>query len=180
MIRDKIINEYFDWLCYFTKDKKHTKYRKLLTFLHNKEFVVIIPNDSNRAADGIDLRWRFACELDYDRDFDEISRYLDRPCSVLEMMIALAIRCEEHIMEDPDIGNRTSEWFWIMIRNLGLHSMNDTRFNIDKVDEIVSTFLYREYKRNGEGGLFIVDNLKRDMCDIEIWYQMCWYLDNIL
>ena len=42
-----------------------------------------------------------------------ISAYLDnKTCSVLEMMIALAIRCEEHIMDDPDVGNRTGQWFW--------------------------------------------------------------------
>lgn len=50
-----------------------------------------------------------------------IASYLDnRPCSVLEMIIALAIRLEEHIMDDPDIGNRTGQWFWDMIVSLGL------------------------------------------------------------
>lgn len=40
----------------------------------------------------------------------------------LEMIIALAIRLEEHIMDDPDIGNRTGQWFWDMIVSLGLGS----------------------------------------------------------
>lgn len=180
MDKQKINYEYFRWLIRFTKDRRHIKYKKLLSFLHEKEFVVIIPFDSNRASDGIDLRWRFACECGYDNDFDEVSEYLDNPCSVLEMMVALALRCEEHIMDDPDIGNRTSQWFWTMINNLGLEDMEDLHFDYERTDEIVSTFLYREYKRNGEGGLFVVNNKNKDMRDVEIWYQMCWYLNSIL
>ena len=41
------------------------------------------------------------------------------------MMIALAIRCEEHIMDDPDAGDRTGQWFWSMLVSLGLGSMDE-------------------------------------------------------
>ena len=98
---------------------KRLSYRKLLRELHRIEFTYSIPMDGNRAEDGVDLRYRFGYENGYSSSM--ISVYLDnRMCSVLEMMIALAIRCEEHIMDDPDIGNRTGQWFWNMIVNLGL------------------------------------------------------------
>ncbi len=110
-----------------------------------------------------------------------ISKYLDcRPCSVLEMMIALAIRLEEHIMDDPEVGNRTGQWFWNMIVNLGLGSMNDSRFNKLYVQNIIHKFLEREYQPNGKGGLFTIEDCRYDLREIEIWYQACWYLDNII
>jgi hypothetical protein len=135
--------------------------------------------DGNRAEDGIDLRYRFGYEQGYDSPM--IATLLDdRPCSVLEMLIALAIRCEEHIMNDPDIGNRTGQWFWNMIINLGLGFMDDTKFDENYVKDVISRFLYRKYKRNGEGGLFTVEHCKNDLRTVEIWYQMCWYLDEVL
>lgn len=63
--------------------------------------------------------------------------------SVLEMLIALSIRLEEHIMDDPEIGDRTGQWFWNMITNLGLGSMDDRKFNENRVEDIVTRFLER-------------------------------------
>jgi hypothetical protein len=67
-----------------------------------------------------------------------------------------------------------------MISNLGLSSLNDTRFDSRYLNRVVTRFLNREYERNGEGGLFTVKNCKYDLRTVEIWYQMCWYLDDIL
>lgn len=181
MTRDELNDEYFDWIYRIVfKDgySRRLSYRKLLRHLHGVDFASPIPLDANRAEDGIDLRYRFGYEKGYSgRD---ISQNLDnRPCSVLEMMIALTIRCEEHIMDDPDIGNRTGQWFWNMIVNLGLGSMTDEKFDRDRTDEIIFRFLNHEYQPNGEGGLFTVKNPKRDMREVEIWYQMCWYLNEV-
>lgn len=179
MFRDQIINDYFEWLWNFTKCRGHSQNRKIITLLHNIEFRYSIPMDANREEDGIDLRYRFITEVGIPKNYQEVCAYLDGPCSVLEMMIALAIRCEESIMDDPDIGDRTSEWFWLMMKNLGLDYMNDRKFDRDIAEEKISIFLDRRYKRNGEGGLFVV-NGRRDLRKVEIWYQMCWYLDTIM
>lgn len=179
MFRDQIINDYFEWLWNFTKCRGHSQNRKIITLLHNIEFRYSIPMDANREEDGIDLRYRFITEVGIPKNYQEVYGYLDGPCSVLEMMIALAIRCEESIMDDPDIGDRTSEWFWLMMKNLGLDYMNDRKFDRDIAEEKISIFLDRRYKRNGEGGLFVV-NGRRDLRKVEIWYQMCWYLDTIM
>lgn len=99
-----------------------------------------------------------------DKTSSMISAYLDnKTCSVLEMMIALAIRCEEHIMDDPDVGNRTGQWFWNMIVNLGLGSMNDSKFDRAYIEENVQRFLERKYSRNGAGGLFTVNHSRYDL-----------------
>ena len=179
MFRDQIINDYFEWLWNFTKCRGHSQNRKIITLLHNTEFRYSIPMDANREEDGIDLRYRFITEVGIPKNYQEVYAYLDGPCSVLEMMIALAIRCEESIMDDPDIGDRTSEWFWLMMKNLGLDYMSDRKFDRDIAEEKISIFLDRKYKRNGEGGLFVV-NGRRDLRKVEIWYQMCWYLDTIM
>lgn len=179
MFRDQIINDYFEWLWNFTKCRGHSQNRKIITLLHNIEFRYSIPMDANREEDGIDLRYRFITEVGIPKNYQEVYAYLDGPCSVLEMMIALAIRCEESIMDDPDIGDRTSEWFWLMMKNLGLDYMSDRKFDRYIAEEKISIFLDRKYKRNGEGGLFVV-NGGRDLRKVEIWYQMCWYLDTIM
>ena len=179
MFQDQIINDYFEWLWNFTKCRGHSQNRKIITLLHNIEFRYSIPMDANREEDGIDLRYRFITEVGIPKNYQEVYGYLDGPCSVLEMMIAVAIRCEESIMDDPDIGDRTSEWFWLMMKNLGLDYMSDRKFDRNVAEEKISIFLDRRYKRNGEGGLFVV-NGRRDLRKVEIWYQMCWYLDTIM
>lgn len=182
MGRNKLTNEYFEWMYQLVCDNRYSKktsFRRLLDHLNRVTFTYTIDMDGNRAADGEDLRYRFGDACGYsDR---EIATYLDtHPCSVLEMMIALSIRCEEHIMEDSDVGDRTGQWFWNMIVSLGLGSMTDSNYNPDRVNDILDRFLDRKYKRNGEGGLFTVEYSHRDMRTIEIWYQMCLYLDSIL
>ena len=174
MTRNRLQDEYFDWMCHIVDcDNCH---RTLLSRLNDIEFVYILPMDGNRAEDGIDLRYRFGHECRYDDPM--IASYLDdHPCSVLEMMVALSIRCEEHIMCDPDIGDRTPVWFWGMIESLGLSNMINSHFSKPYVDATIDIFLNREYDRNGEGGLFTVHDRTKDMRSIEIWYQMCLYLN---
>ena len=181
MVRNDVINEYFDWMCQLVSDKQYIgdrSYRKLLSKLHSIPFTYTIDMDGNRAADGIDLRYRYGYERNYE-DYIIASFLDDKPCSVLEMIVALALRCET-IMEDPDYGDRTGEWFWGMIECLGLESMDDTDFNRDHVDDVIDIFLSRGYGRDGRGGLFTIKHPKRDLRTVEIWYQMNWYLDSIL
>lgn len=177
-IADKIQNEYFEWLYDLVcKDRysKQISYRKLLSCLHNTEFTYILRRDRNRAEDGLNLRYRFAL-----RHHGDEESYLDGPCSVLEMMIALAIRCEESIMDNPAYGDRTKQWFWGMIVNMGLSSMTDDVFNRQYVEAAVTRLLNREYEPNGKGGLFTIKDCDRDLRTVEIWYQLCWYLDEIV
>lgn len=181
MTKDELNNAYFEWMYQLVCDERDSEmsYRKLLYLLHDTDFNYTIPMDGNRAEDGTDLRYRFGYENAYDGPI--IAAYLDdRPCSVLEMMVALAIRCEEHIMCDPDIGDRTGQWFWNMIDNLGLGDMDDEGFDKNYAERVIQKFLNREYKRNGEGGLFTVKHYRKDLRSVEIWYQMCWYLDENL
>ncbi len=179
MQKEKIINEYFRWmysLIEYTPIKK--SYLKLLAYLHTINFFYIIDMDGNRATDGIDLRYRFAYEKQYDKRM--ICSFLDdRDCSVLEMMVALAFRCEEQIMDNPDVGNRTGFWFFTMIKNLGFLDQDDVHFDKAYVNEKINIFLNRKYKRNGVGGLFVSNNYRGDFRYVDIWRQMCLALNEM-
>ena len=175
-------NQYFVWLCKLVDDRQHTgeySYQKLFVYLHNTDFRYTIAMDGNRDEDGIDLRYRFGNVNNYEPAL--IASVLDvRPCSVLEMMCALAVRCEETIMNNPDDDSGFGKWFWLMIKNLGLEPMDDWRYDESYVSFVVDRFLNRDYNRNGEGGLFVLHHAREDMRNVEIWCQMCWYLDQYL
>ena len=183
MTRDEVIHDYFEWLYGLVcKDRfaPAISYRKLLRFLHNADFRYSILRDQNRAEDGIDLRYRFALTRGEDPDeINEITYILERPCTVLEMIIALAIRAEETIMDDAMIGDRTAQWFWNMVTNMGLGSVTDGNFDPEHVRRKVDKFLDRKYSPDGRGGLFTVRDCDCDLREVEIWYQLCWYLDSI-
>lgn len=181
MIEHEINEDYFEWLYEGMCGNRYSKnisYRKLLEHLHNTNFRYTISNDKNRASDGIDLRYSFALSQGCEDEPELITDYLKGPCSVFEMMVALAQRCES-VMDDPKIGDRTGQWFWGMINNLGLSGMNDNRYDEQYVNDVIDTFLDREYKSNGKGGLFTIRNCEYDLREVEIWYQLCWYLDTI-
>lgn len=176
-------NSYFKWMCMLISEDEHERhkdlsYSELLHKLHSITFEYNIPMDENRATDGENLRYRFG----YEESFDDrmVATYLDyRPCSVLEMMVALAARCEDHIMSNDDVGNRTGTWFWTMITSLNLNHMTDANFDEGYVDYVITIFHNRNYELNGEGGLFTVKKQDFNMRNIEIWYQMHLYLNEI-
>lgn len=182
MTRDDILNLYFEWLFDIVCGLRFAdgvSFRKLLFHLHNTEFRYSIPNDKSRAREGENLRHRFAITLMPDAPEYEILDILAGPCSVLEMMVALAVYAEEHIMSNPQIGNRTGQWFWGMVVNLGLGDQMDNRFDRYYVDDVLRRFLDRRYEPNGQGGLFTVRNCDRDLRKVEIFHQLCWYLGTI-
>lgn len=181
MTRTDIEQEYFEWMYRLVNSgdsaREHS-FRKLLSHLHDTEFRYSIPKDVNRSEDGEELRYRFAYEVYSQDSRDIIVDYLARPCSVLEVMVALATRIED-IMDDPSYGDRTGQWFWKMIVNLGLGGMYDLRYDGRYVSECVDIFLDREYEFDGKGGLFRVRNSDYDLRKEEIWIQALWFLDTI-
>lgn len=179
MTKDRLENEYFEWLCNKTiywKNRSYTPYRKVLQLLHSQDFYYLMPMDDNRYVDGISLRYLFGEERGYS---DNIIASLldDRDCSVLEMMVALSNRCEIEIMAKPNGEDNTGYWFWCMMASLGLNKMTDDIFDKDRVMDILHCFLERQYDYNGKGGLFTLKNPKTDLRKIEIWSQLMCYLN---
>lgn len=177
---NRIEDDYFEWMYdMMCGDITDQSYREIFEYLNLVEFVSVIPMDENRAEDGINLRYRYAYENDLP-SFKIMEAFGGKPCSVLEMMIALSIRCEESIMQNSVYGDRTSEWFWEMMHSLGLENTDDECFNALEAGHIIYIFINRRYKKNGEGGLFTIHDPRKDMRTVEIWYQMCFYLDELV
>lgn len=176
-----ISKDYFDWLCKLIDyGGKVRIYKKTLALLHSRDFTYILPKDGNRYEDGIDLRYRYRYE--HKLSSNEIADSLDnKACSVFEMMVALAVRCEEHIMYDAERGDRQSKWFWVMFDNLGLKPMTNARADLNRsyILEIIDRMLHRDYDADGTGGLFKTSNPNKDMREEEIWYQMMEYLNEL-
>lgn len=162
---------YFEYLCNIIRPPEN-KYNYLLKILYETDFIYIIKLDENRYKDGLRLRQSF----DKDSNINISNMLCGKKCSVLEMLIALSIRMED-IMEDGE--PEPYRWFWLMLDNLGLTIITDRQnkeYAYDYINRVIHKLLYREYAKNGEGGLFPLKKFKFDSRNTEIWYQMCWYL----
>lgn len=171
-------SRYFSWLMSLTWHRHSTnpsRYSFLLTKLYNTDYIPLHARDVNRASDGIELRYRFGFEKDISDEL--IAEELDvKKCSVLEMILALAIHIENEIMYDPSDGDNIGRWFWEMIKNLGLSKEDNDRYDKVRVDRILQRFEDGMYQENGEGGLFLMDDPPCDLRSLELWDQMNRYI----
>lgn len=111
--------------------------------------------------------------------------YVGTGCvSVFEVFCVLAIDAERKIMHNSGAGNRTPEWFWCIMRNLGLDIYEDCswkRGSKEAIFDILDRFLNRKYKKNGSnGGAFPIKNVVdggKDCRKASLWTQMNWFLD---
>lgn len=174
-----IEEDYFVWLCDLITDEDFnpSRYQSLLRKLYHTTFRWVMENDENRASDGLDLRDVFA--MTTNRDIYDVRMSLTFACSVLEVMVALAKRCENQIMEDLFVGPRVGRWFLVMLTSLGLSREYDDLYDENYTDYIIDSFLDRKYEYDGDGGLFRIADTQVDLRDLEIWYQMNLYLCNL-
>lgn len=175
---------YFDWLFdhAMAGRPKKRNYTKLLKYLHSRMFHWAIPMDENRYFDGIDLRdeffdWCFSEDIVL--TVEEQEKIDRRFVSVLEVLVALARRCEYDMVGDDLLGDRGA-WFMRMISNLGLTEMDNQNFDEEMVSKVIDIFLDRKYESDGVGNIFYIRNDPRDFREVDIWCQLCWYVDYLL
>ena len=166
---------YFEWLYSLIKDSNRDgkSYIFLMSQLHDTTFYSLVPNDDNRCKDGEDLRVRFM-----DHYESHVQPLYGRPCTLFEMLIALAYRINEIMIGEP-FELSVSECFWLFIQNLDLEWYEDSPLYskyAEKIEENIKKFLERRYTYNGHGGIFPLKKAKRDQRTTEIWYQMSDYL----
>lgn len=173
---DKPLDElYFHWL-YSQVGDPETKnpsrsYWRMLKQLYTKEFVWIIPNDDNRIEDGKDLRFEF---IDQSGLADVDLNWVQLGCSMFELLVGLSRRLAFEAEGEP------RDWFWHLIRNLGLQDYNDrSRYNEQLVDVVLDNVIWRNYSEDGHGGLFPLKcslSPIPDQREVELWYQLSAYV----
>ena len=153
-----------------------TAYSQVLSALFRAPFKALYPGDDNRIGDIRDLRVQFSNEVKLTNI--EYLELQEMEPSMLELMVIMAIRINAFASEDDDI----SKYFWDMMESLGLHDMDDTKFNYSAVQKRVDIFINREYDANGRGGLFWIKRLNDSGYNapkLDLWTQSQAYLNSI-
>lgn len=167
------LEKYYQWLiknfC-----KHNDNYGFLLRRLWDKEFYSLVKNDENRIADGLYLRYEYCM----DKKIEALDKLSSTGCRVLEVLIALSLKGISSISEKKT-HILSSDFFWIMIKNLGLEDFNDEyviKFGepLNEIEFILNRFLDRKYDFDGKnGGLFPLNlHTNFDIRKKEIWEQM--------
>lgn len=173
MLSNEMWDDYLEWLIWRCGLEKEQRFNRLFEILHNINFVFYMGRDENREIDGFDLREKYEIPdvyLDFEEDF------INRECSVMEMLVALSIRVDSDIIGDPGEEN-PSEFFIKMLENLGLDRFEGERFKRVDVCYIVDRWLRRGFDHNGYGSPFPVKMDHRDQRKLEIWDQVNSYIN---
>jgi len=166
---EPIEGEYFNWLCAKVLPFRLNQYFDLMRILYQTEYVWTVAGDRNRWEDGCELKRYFARQM----HVRPAPGWFSEPCSVLEMLIALADRA--YFQTDRS----AKDWFWEFMGNLMLGDYRHvTVSDIPVIEEVLQTFIWRTYEFSGHGGIFPLTYPKRDQRTIEIWYQFGDYLED--
>ena len=181
-----IQEEYFQWIVSGINNPEYIDvpiYSKLLSLLHSVKFEPILPMDSNRAANGMMLRYHFKCATGCYSEAEMLGvTNIPDGCTMLELMLSLCVNIED-TMSNSDYGNRTALWFVYMLRSMGLENCTDDQIDYNYALSVINRVNYRAYEPDGRGGLFTIPNSSTDLRQEELWFQanrfMEFYLQNI-
>lgn len=162
---------YREWLRALADFPEPPLYDLLFDIAYATKFAYFVPNDANRATDGLDLRERFERESSITLpDLGE--------CRIIEFLIALAIRMNNTVYDyaHPD---KVPEYFWMFMEHLDLlRATSDIPGAGRWIIETFNVLMDRTYDEDGtNGGLFPLQNSLQDQRNVEIWYQMMAFLN---
>jgi len=182
----KLEEFYFTWLSKkVANDRVFPRYKKLFKTLFNTRFQYekMKPFDVERARDGKSMRYLFERKMDdylHEVSGREFIEFEETPENLLEVLVALAVRIEDTIIGSESEGDRTSQWFWEMISNLGVGYMSDAQFNVDEYNRCVNNFMNYSYDPNGKGCLFRSEIFGiYELANKDIWYQMQAHMNDV-
>lgn len=171
---------YLAWLHEeLTRESKYQDrtYLDLLTAMFNTEFPWdprmpwCIPMDDNRLADAMELRAEYSQLHNVPRsDMLELGA-----CSFVEVLLGLSRRLSFVA------GGSAHRWAWQLVENLGLERMWDrlSRSKMHRVENILETVIQRKYGPDGSGGFFPLAWAERDQRQVELWYQLNAYVEEL-
>jgi hypothetical protein len=163
---------YIDWLRGLVGNPNGPYADLLFQILWDEEFTYYIPNDKNRAMDGLALRNQFESETSTDLP------YLGE-CRMLELIVSIAIRMNE-ILYDHEAPDLTPLYFDALLINLNLYNLSELYVREEDagmaISDAVTRINDRTYDYDGSGGLFPLTYPDEDQRKVEIWYQLHAYL----
>lgn len=171
--------DYFCWLCeMICVDGRYTDeaYWVLAKTLWDTDYTWVLDYDDDRAKRGVYLRYLYECDGGTDG--------YDGPCTVLEVLVALA-QDMNNVLDELDGEDRITMYFWEMIENLGLSKYSDDTFGADPeldklyhsdMDQILEDWMDRRFDYDGTGSPFPLRHPKRDQRGVDLWYQCNAYM----
>lgn len=178
MARVRLPEAYLDWLASQLRDETSNpdkSYSELLTAMWETEYYMnshnTVDNDTNRLADAMDLRAEFSREFGASRS----AMLALGSVSFLEVLIGLSRRMAFAA------GGSAPGWAWTLLDNLELVRMSDPLSDAKRrrVQDILDTCITRNYRPDGTGGFFPLAFPDEDQTQIEIWYQMHAYIEEL-
>jgi len=175
----RISQDYFRWLCDKVMIEQDTDSASSYMFLADRMYRIRfndnVPNDRNRAADGVQLRHDFLQEYATNYEQLEVADLLYSGANVLEVLIGLAQRA------DFEWNLGVMNWFGKFLQNLKLNCYADSEIepgDINRIGRILSKFNERRYVPSGRGGLFPLKGREwEDQRSTELWYQLSHYIE---
>lgn len=167
--------QYLIWKCKLEKEKRMAP---VFEILNDIPFRYTLKRDENRLGDGLFLRNDkngFKIPDEFMDDIDILEEFDTRSPSVMEVLVALAIRVDNEIIGDP-ADPHPEEFFMEMIKNLGLDRLRKGCHKEHEIIKIIQIWINREFESNGRGSPFPVRYDHRDQRDLEIWDQMNSYV----
>lgn len=180
---------YFLWLCEkvgldggyhlkgITEEYSDCTFFTLGQKLYLTEFKVLVKGDENRAKDGKELRYWFSMLGSAFADYSAINK---PECSVLEMLVALVQRMETKVLSCNDNQINMKDMFWIIMNNLGiLKTDNDKNIDLKRsifIQNAIEMANNRAYDELGNGGYFPLKSSQKNLRNVELWYQMQFYV----
>jgi hypothetical protein len=186
---------YFQWLyeIAFAPGEKSEEFRKkvglprlgswrlLANKLYGRTFRWSVPNDDNRAQDGLQLRADFI--LYYTGKSLSLSEMptddplVSTPASIFEVLLGIARRMDELIVPPYEQGE-VAKFFWELCENLDLIRYEDQVYpaNYDHIiDQRLDDWMDRQY--DYRGGIFPLRTLPDGPHEKkELWFQMMDYV----
>ena len=162
---------------------KGKSYIKLCSLLNKVPFEPVIKLDENRLSDVQSLLRETYIQSQsewYRLTNDDIMELPTWPVSFLELIISLAMRIDLDFMREINGIDNTRIYFWVLVRNLGILEFDDEHWGEDAIISIVNRLNIvqdRKYDFNGNGGLFPLENAEMDQRNVQIWNQLCQFVN---
>ena len=150
--------DYYSYLCTLAGLDESSR---IATVLDDINYTWRNPLDENRSEAGKNLRSKFANSEGLEIDDVRVGE-----CSVLEMLVAVAVELSE------TYDNYSEDWFSEIADNLGI-----TGVSCEKIRYIITKWLIGDYDKHGDGTPFPLTNDEKDCRTMQLHDQMNAYLN---